>query len=101
LPLGFGVISGSGSAVTQSLFGFFAGPGAAQGVTPVHVGAVVALGAAAGRTMSLVAAVTLMSASLTETSPTELVRRVAAPLLVGIAVVILAGMLLQAAGGWG
>src|SRR5262249_25488392 len=71
LPLGFGVISGSGMAATQSLYGFFAGPSAALGVAPAHVGAVVALGAAAGRTMSVVAAVTLMCASLTETSPSE------------------------------
>jgi C4-dicarboxylate transporter, DcuC family len=100
LSLGFGVISGSGSAVTQSLFGFFAGPGGAQGVSPAHVGAVVALGAAAGRTMSLVAAVTLMCASLTETNPTELVRRVAPPILAGMAAVILAGMLMKSFGWW-
>jgi DcuC family C4-dicarboxylate transporter len=92
MPLGFGAISGSGMAATQSLFAFFAKPALATGMAPEQAGAVVALGAAAGRTMSMVAAVTLMCASLTRTSPTDLVRRVAPPLLVGILVVIIAAM---------
>ena len=45
--------------------------------------------AAAGRTMSPVAAVTLMCASLTESEPLALAKRVAGPLLVGLAVVVL------------
>ena len=97
-PLAFGLISGSGMAATQSLFGLFAGPSLSLGVAPEHVGAVVALGAAAGRTMSPVAAVTLMCASLTATRPTELVRRVAGPLLVGIVVTAIAASVLVATG---
>lgn len=90
VPLGFGVVCGSGMASTQSLFRFFVEPALAYGVDPTRVGAVVALAAAAGRTMSPVAAVTLMCATLTNTSPFELVRRVAVPLLLGVAVIVLA-----------
>ena len=43
--------------------------------------------------MSPVAAVALMSASLTETSPAELVKRVAPPLLIGVVAVIIAAIL--------
>jgi C4-dicarboxylate transporter, DcuC family len=95
-PLAFGLISGSGMAATQSLFGLFAAPSLSLGVPPEHVGAVVALGAAAGRTMSPVAAVTLMCASLTATRPTQLVRRVAGPLLVGMLVTAITASLMAA-----
>jgi DcuC family C4-dicarboxylate transporter len=96
LPLGLGAISGSGMATTQTLFEFFARPAAAIGIAPEHVGAVVSLGAAAGRTMSMVAAVTLMCSSMTATSPVELVRRVAGPLLIGMAAVVIAAMAMTA-----
>ncbi|MBI2929874.1 MAG: C4-dicarboxylate transporter DcuC [Verrucomicrobia bacterium] len=98
LPLAFAVICGSGFAATQSLYGFFAAPAVGLGVAPEHVGSVVAIGAAAGRTMSLVAAVTLMCASLTKTNPIDLVKRVAVPLLAGVVVVVIAAMLMTAAG---
>jgi DcuC family C4-dicarboxylate transporter len=93
LPMAFGAVSGSGMAATQSLYDFFARPAVAVGANPEPVGALVALGAAAGRTMSPVAAVTLMCASLTETEPAQLVRRVAPPLMIGIAVVVLFAMI--------
>jgi DcuC family C4-dicarboxylate transporter len=99
VPLGFGVVSGSGMAATQSLYGFFAQPALGLGIAPEHVGAVVSLGAAAGRTMSPVAAVVLMCASLTFTNPTELVRRVAPPLLIGMVAVVIAAMVMVASGG--
>jgi len=100
LTLGFAFVCGSGIAATQSLFPFFAEPSLAADVAPQHTGAVVALGAAAGRTMSPVAAVTLMCGRLTDTRPADLVRRVAPPLLIGMAGVVIAGMLLTAAGAW-
>ncbi|MFO0880091.1 MAG: C4-dicarboxylate transporter DcuC [Gemmataceae bacterium] len=86
-PLAFAWVSGSGMASTQSLFGFFVEPTEALGTDPLRVGAVVALAAAAGRTLSPVAAVVLMAASLTETRPLDLVRRLALPLLLGVAAV--------------
>jgi DcuC family C4-dicarboxylate transporter len=88
VPLAFGALSGSGMASTQSLYGFFVEPAEALGVNPKEVGAIVSIGAAAGRTMSPVAAVALMSARLTGTNPFELVRRVAPPLLISMAIVI-------------
>jgi DcuC family C4-dicarboxylate transporter len=89
VPLSFAAISGSGMASTQSLYGFFHGPALALGIDPVSVGALVSLGAAAGRTMSPVAAVVLMCATVTKTNPFTLAKRVAAPLLVGITVVVI------------
>jgi DcuC family C4-dicarboxylate transporter len=92
VPLGFAAISGSGMASTQSLYGFFHEPALALGIDPVSVGALVSLGAAAGRTMSPVAAVVLMCATLTKTNPFTLAKRVAIPLLVGIAIVVMLRM---------
>ncbi len=88
VPLGFAALSGSGMASTQSLYGFFHDPAIRAGHDPTAIGSLVALGSAAGRTMSPVSAVTLMCATLTQTNPFTLVRRVAGPLLLGIAVVI-------------
>ena len=92
VPLTFAAISGSGMASTQSLYGFFHDPAVALGLDPVSVGALVSLGSAAGRTMSPVAAVVLMCATLTGTNPFALAKRVAAPLLAGIAVVVVLRM---------
>ena len=92
VPLGFAAVTGSGMASTQSLYGFFHDPAMALGVDPVSVGSLVSLGAAAGRTMSPVAAVTLMCATLTGTNPFTLAKRVAVPLLAGIAVVVVLRM---------
>ncbi len=94
LPLGFAALSGSGMATTQSLFEFFAGPALEQNVDPSLVGAVVALASAAGRTMSPVAAVVLMSSTLTNTNPFELAKRVALPLILGVAVIVVAAVLM-------
>jgi DcuC family C4-dicarboxylate transporter len=94
LPLGFAVVCGSGMATTQALFGFFVDPAQAAGTDPLLVGAVVAVVASAGRTMSPVAAIVLMSATMTGSDPLALVRRVAVPLLCGVAVVIIAAALL-------
>jgi DcuC family C4-dicarboxylate transporter len=94
LPLSFALLCGSGMATTQSLYGFFAEPAVVAGVDPTHVGAVVAITAAAGRTMSPVAAVTLIVAGLTSTTPLDLVRRVALPLLAAAVTVIALAMML-------
>jgi C4-dicarboxylate transporter, DcuC family len=95
LPLGFGALSGSGMAATNSLFGFFVEPAVRTGTDPAHVGAVVSLAAASGRTMSPVAAVTFMCAELTKTSPVQLSRRVAGPLLLGALAMLLAAALMN------
>jgi DcuC family C4-dicarboxylate transporter len=94
LPMGFALLCGSGMATTQSLFGFFVEPAHRLGHDPLHLGAVISLSSAAGRTLSPLAAVTLMAATLTETSPLQLVRRNALPLLAGVAAMLLAAFVL-------
>jgi DcuC family C4-dicarboxylate transporter len=94
LPLGFGVLCGSGMASTQSLFGFFARPALALGSDPYLVGAIVALSSAAGRTMSPFSAVALMSATMTKTDPLSLVARVALPLLMAVSAEVIVAMLM-------
>ncbi len=88
LPMLFGLLSGSGMAATQAMFGLFVEPARALGADPLLVGALVSMGAAAGRTMSPVSAVMLMTGQLTETNPLDLFRRVAPPLLVGAMVIL-------------
>lgn len=95
MPLAFAWVSGSGMASTESLFKFFASPAGKLGIDGVHVGAVVSIAAAAGRTMSPVAAVTLMAASMSETDPLTLARRVAFPLLAATVVMVLVAVLIR------
>lgn len=90
----FAWLCGSGMATTQSLFESFAAPALQLGIDPAHAGAVVSLAAAAGRTMSPVAAVTLLCARLTETSPMELMKRVAPPLIAGVAAMVVAAVVI-------
>lgn len=92
VPLAFAAVSGSGMASTQSLYGFFHQPALDLGHDPTAVGALVGVGSAAGRTMSPVAAVTLMCATLTHTNPFTLAKRVAIPLLAGVAAVVVLRM---------
>ncbi len=94
IPLAFAWVCGSGMASTQSLFQFFVAPSQVLNVSPLHIGAVVSIASAAGRTMSPVAAVTLMCATLTETNPFQLVRRVAIPLLAAMMVVVIIALLM-------
>lgn len=92
--LGFALLSGSGMATTQSLFGLFAGPALEVGVDPTHVGAVVALAGAAGRSSSPVAAVALLCATLCGASPLALVRRTIVPALAAVVAIVIAAVLL-------
>jgi DcuC family C4-dicarboxylate transporter len=94
LSLGFAWASGSGMATTQSLYSFFVEPAQDTGADPLRVGAVVSLAAAAGRTMSPVAAVVLVSSSLAGADPLAMVRRMALPLLAGLAAIVVVAMLL-------
>ncbi len=90
LPLGFALLSGSGMATTQSLFGFFVQPANVAGVDPAGAGAVVALAAAGGRTISPVAAVTLMCGEMAGTNPIALFRRLVLPVLAGVVAMVIA-----------
>ena len=90
VPWLFAMLSGSGMASTASLFPSFYDPAVALEQNPNDVGALVSIGSAAGRTMSPVAAVVIMCSRLTDTTPWQLVARVALPLVAGlIAVVVL------------
>ena len=99
LPTGFAWLCGSGMASTQSLFGFFVDPALALGVDPARVGAVVAISAAGGRTLSPVAAVVLLASSMSadgseeRATPLEITRRIAVPMLAGLAAVAVAAAL--------
>jgi DcuC family C4-dicarboxylate transporter len=97
MALGFAFLCGSGMATAQGLFGFFAGPALLLGIDPTHVGAVVSLAAAAGRTMSPVSAVTLMCARMTETKPLDLVKQVAIPLVISVAIIVVVAMIIAPA----
>jgi C4-dicarboxylate transporter, DcuC family len=94
LPMAFAWLCGSGMASTQSLFGFFVEPAKAVGVSAIDIGALVSIASAAGRTLSPVAAVTLMCASMTQTSPVEICKRLVLPLLVGTTCVFLLALIL-------
>jgi DcuC family C4-dicarboxylate transporter len=90
IPYLFALVCGSGMASTQSLYHFFVDPARAQGLDPVALGALVAAAAAGGRTSSPVAAVTLLCAGMVGAAPLALARRVAVPILCGLAVTLLA-----------
>lgn len=94
LSVSFAWVSGSGMATTQSLYGFFVGPARLADADPLRVGAVVSLSAAAGRTLSPVAPVVLLAASFTRADPLAMMRRLALPLLAGLAAVVVAARLM-------
>ncbi len=94
LPLAFAWLGGSGMAATQSLYQFFVEPAQTLGVSAVDLGALVGIAAAAGRTLSPVAAVTLMCASMTNTSPIAICKRVALPLLAGLLALLVIGLVM-------
>lgn len=94
LPLLFAILCGSGFASTQSLLGLLTAPAAALHVDQVTIGALVSLGSSAGRTISPVAPVVLLCSTLAGVEPLSLVRRLAIPILAGVAAV-LAGHLVR------
>jgi DcuC family C4-dicarboxylate transporter len=96
LPLGFGMLCGSGMATTQSLFNFFVYPALDLGIDPFLVGAIVSLASGAGRTISPFAAVTLMCATLTRTSALQLSARVIPPLVAAVIAEVIAAMIMVA-----
>ncbi|WP_165243791.1 C4-dicarboxylate transporter DcuC [Paludisphaera soli] len=93
LPWGLGVVSGSGIAPAVAIMEFFVPAAEQLGLDPVRIGTLAALGAHFGRTMSPAAAVVAMCARLADQPGTSLIRRVVAPLLVGLAVMIAVSVL--------
>jgi DcuC family C4-dicarboxylate transporter len=89
-------VSGTGIAPAVAIMEFFVPAAPAIGIDPVRLGALTAIGAHFGRTMSPAAAVVMVAAGLSGASATDLIRRVALPLLAGgvaLAVLVLLGVL--------
>jgi DcuC family C4-dicarboxylate transporter len=89
------VVAGTGIAPAVAVMEFFVPAATSIGLAPVHLGTLAALGAHFGRTMSPAAAVVMVSARLSEAKPTDLVRQVTCPLLVGGAVLLGAAVILR------
>ena len=85
-------VAGTGIAPAVSIMEFFVPQSASLGLDPIRLGAVTSLAAHFGRTMSPAAAVVMIAARLSEASPWALIRRVAGPLLIGLAVLIAMAM---------
>lgn len=92
-PWGLAFVAGTGIAPAVAVMEFFVPEAVSMGLEPVRLGTLAALGAHFGRTMSPAAAVVMVSSRLSESSVKDLVREVAAPLLVGGAVMLLAAIL--------
>jgi C4-dicarboxylate transporter, DcuC family len=86
-------VAGTGIAPAVSIMEFFVPAAGSLGLDAIRLGAVTSLAAHFGRTMSPAAAVVMMAARLSGATPRELIRRVAIPLLIGLAVLIAAALL--------
>ena len=83
VPWALAVVSGTGIAPAVSIMEFFVPVAATMGLDPVRLGTVAALGSHFGRTMSPAAAVVAMSAKLAYVPPSQLIRQVTPPLVIG------------------
>jgi C4-dicarboxylate transporter, DcuC family len=92
-PWCLALISGTGIAPAVAVMQFFVPFAGDLGIDPVRLGTLTALGAHFGRTMSPAAAVVMMSSRLADAPPTQLIRRVALPLLIGGTVLLAAALL--------
>ncbi len=86
-------VAGTGIAPAVAIMEFFVPAAGSLGLDPIRLGAVTSLAAHFGRTMSPAAAVVMMAARLSGASPRALIRRVAGPLLIGLAALVVAALL--------
>jgi DcuC family C4-dicarboxylate transporter len=86
-------VAGTGIAPAVAIMEFFVPAAGSMGIDPTQLGAITAIGAHFGRTMSPAAAVVALSARLSDSQPSDLIRRVAIPLLAGGVAVLLAALL--------
>lgn len=93
MPWALAFVSGTGVAPAVSIMEFFVPVASSMGIDPVWLGTLTALGAHFGRTMSPAAAVVMISARLSGTSASDLIRRVALPLFAGGTVLLTAAFL--------
>jgi DcuC family C4-dicarboxylate transporter len=89
-------VSGTGIAPAVAIMEFFVPAAGSMGIDPTRLGALAAIGAHFGRTMSPAAAVVAVAARLSDRQPSDLIRRVAVPLLIGGIVVLVAALLQRA-----
>jgi DcuC family C4-dicarboxylate transporter len=92
-PWGLAFVAGTGIAPAVAIMEFFVPVATTMGIDPIRLGTLTAMGAHFGRTMSPAAAVVMMSSRLSETRASDLVRRVAVPLLAGGTVLVGAALL--------
>jgi DcuC family C4-dicarboxylate transporter len=90
---GFAFVCGSGIAPAVAVMQALVPVAAALHLDPFRLGATVALAAHFGRTMSPAAAVVAMSASLTQSNPIDLIKRVCPALALGGIVLLLVAWL--------
>jgi DcuC family C4-dicarboxylate transporter len=90
---GLAFVAGTGIAPAVAIMEFFVPEAGSMAIDPTRLGALTAIGAHFGRTMSPAAAVVGLSARLSDSQPSELIGRVAIPLLVGGVVVLLVSLL--------
>lgn len=93
VPWGLGVVCGSGIAPAVATMGAMVPLAVQIGSDPARLGALCSVAGQLGRTMSPVAAVAVMCATLSQTTPLELVRRVAPALMAGGLVMLAAALL--------
>jgi C4-dicarboxylate transporter, DcuC family len=86
-------VAGTGIAPAVSIMEFFVPAAGSLGLDAIRLGAATSLAAHFGRTMSPAAAVVMMAARLSGAAPRELIRRVAVPLMIGLAALIVAALL--------
>jgi DcuC family C4-dicarboxylate transporter len=92
-PWCLAIVSGTGIAPAVAVMEFFVPAAGAMGLEPTRLGTVTALGAHFGRTMSPAAAVVMVSAQLSQARASDLIRRVAGPLIAGGIVLLGAALL--------
>jgi DcuC family C4-dicarboxylate transporter len=92
-PWSLAVVSGTGIAPAVAIMEFFVPVARTMGIDPIRLGTLTAMGAHFGRTMSPAAAVVMVSSSLSEARASDLIRRVAVPLLTGGTVLVTAVLL--------
>jgi DcuC family C4-dicarboxylate transporter len=92
-PWGLAMVSGTGIAPAVAIMEFFVPVAGTMGIEPIRLGTLTAMGAHFGRTMSPAAAVVMMSSRLSGARSSDLIRRVAVPLLAGGTVLMAAALL--------
>ncbi len=93
VPFGLATLTGTAVGTAPTAMAIIIPLAAALGLEPTHTGTLNSIAAAFGRTASPIAPVVLMCATLTRTSPIDLVKRVLPPLMVAAGVLLVASVI--------